>query len=35
VAGTFNGCAAEGTWRLVPKDGDQVFAGGGWKVAKK
>jgi hypothetical protein len=35
VAGTFNGSAAEGTWSLVPKDGDQVFAGGGWKVAKK
>jgi hypothetical protein len=35
VTGTFNGGAAEGTWSLVPKDGDQVFAGGGWKVAKK
>jgi hypothetical protein len=35
VAGTFNGGAAEGTWSLVPKDGDQVFAGGGWKVAKE
>jgi hypothetical protein len=35
VTGTFNGAAAEGTWSLVPKDGDQVFAGGGWKVAKK
>ena len=28
VTGTFNGGAAEGTWSLVPKDGDQVFAGG-------
>jgi hypothetical protein len=35
VTGTFNGGAAEGTWSLVPKDGDQVFAGGGWKVARK
>lgn len=35
VAGTFNGGAAEGTWNLVAKDGDQPFAGGTWKVAKK
>jgi hypothetical protein len=35
VAGTFNGSAAEGTWSLVAKDGDQPFAGGTWKVAKK
>ena len=35
VAGTFNGGAAEGTWSLVAKGGDQSFAGGSWKVAKK
>lgn len=35
VAGTFNGGAAEGTWSLVAKGGDQAFAGGSWKVAKK
>ncbi len=35
VAGTFNGGNAEGTWSLVAKGGDQSFAGGGWKVAKK
>jgi hypothetical protein len=35
VAGTFKGSDAEGTWSLVPKDGDQVFAGGGWKVTRK
>jgi hypothetical protein len=35
VAGKFDGGAAEGTWSLVPKGGDQVFAGGSWKVVKK
>jgi hypothetical protein len=35
VTGTFNGGAAEGTWDLVAKGGDQSFAGGTWKVAKK
>jgi hypothetical protein len=35
LTGTFNGGSAEGTWSLVPKGGDQVFAGGGWKVQKK
>lgn len=35
VTGVFNGGAAEGTWSLVPKDGDQSFAAGTWKVAKK
>lgn len=35
VAGTFKGSDAEGTWSLVPKDGDQEFAGGAWKVTKK
>lgn len=35
VAGTFNGGSAEGTWELVAKGGDQSFAGGTWKVAKK
>jgi hypothetical protein len=35
VAGTFNGGAAEGTWSMVPKDGDQSFVAGTWKVAKK
>jgi hypothetical protein len=35
VAGTFNGGSAEGTWSLVAKGGDQSFAGGTWKVAKK
>ena len=35
VTGTFNGSAAEGTWSLVAKGGDQAFAGGTWKVAKK
>ena len=35
VTGTFNGAAAEGTWSLVQKDGDQAFAAGTWKVAKK
>jgi hypothetical protein len=35
ITGKFDGGAAEGTWSLVPKGGDQVFAGGGWKVTKK
>jgi hypothetical protein len=35
VTGTFNGGAAEGTWDMVAKDGDQSFAGGTWKVAKQ
>ena len=35
VTGTFNGGAAEGTWSLVAKGGDQSVAGGTWKVAKK
>jgi hypothetical protein len=35
VTGTFNGGAAEGAWSLVQKDGDQAFAGGTWKVARK
>jgi len=35
VAGTFNGGEAEGTWTLVARGGDQAFAGGTWKVAKK
>ena len=35
VAGTFNGGSAEGTWSLVTRGGDQAFAGGTWKVAKK
>jgi len=35
VAGTFNGPAAEGSWTLVAKGGDQAFAGGTWKVQKK
>jgi hypothetical protein len=35
VTGTFNGGSAEGTWNLVAKGGDQSFAGGTWKVAKK
>jgi hypothetical protein len=35
VTGTFNGGSAEGTWDLVAKGGDQSFAGGTWKVAKK
>jgi hypothetical protein len=35
VTGAFNGAAAEGTWSLVQKDGDQSFAAGTWKVAKK
>lgn len=35
VTGTFNGGAAEGTWSLVAKGGDQSFAGGTWKVQKK
>ena len=35
VAGSFNGGAAEGTWSLVAKGGDQSFAGGTWKVARK
>ncbi len=35
VTGTFNGGSAEGTWSLVAKGGDQSFAGGSWKVAKK
>lgn len=33
--GTFDGGAAEGTWSLVAKGGDQSFAGGSWKVSKK
>jgi hypothetical protein len=35
VTGTFNGTSAEGTWDLVAKGGDQSFAGGTWKVARK
>jgi hypothetical protein len=35
VTGAFNGGAAEGTWSLVQKDGDQSFAAGTWKVARK
>lgn len=35
ITGTFNGGTAEGTWSLVAKGGDQAFAGGSWKVAKK
>jgi hypothetical protein len=35
VDGTFSGASAAGNWSLVPKGGDQVFAGGTWKVAKK
>ena len=35
VAGTFDGGSAQGTWSLVGKGGDQSFAGGSWKVAKK
>ena len=35
VAGTFNGPAAEGSWTLVAKGGDQSVAGGSWKVQKK
>lgn len=35
VTGAFNGGSAEGTWELVAKGGDQSFAGGTWKVAKK
>ena len=35
ITGTFNGSNAEGTWNLVAKGGDQSFAGGSWKVAKK
>ena len=35
ITGTFNGGAVAGTWNLVPKGGDQSFAGGTWKVTKK
>src|SRR4029453_15155867 len=35
VTGKFGGGAAEGTWSLVAKGGDQSFAGGTWKVTKK
>ena len=35
ITGTFKGSDAEGTWSLVAKGGDQAFAGGSWKVAKK
>ena len=35
ITGKFDGGAAEGTWSLVAKGGDQSFAGGTWKVQKK
>ena len=35
ITGKFDGAAAEGTWSLVAKGGDQSFAGGTWKVTKK
>ena len=35
ITGKFAGAAAEGTWSLVAKGGDQSFAGGTWKVTKK
>jgi hypothetical protein len=35
ITGKFDGGAAEGTWSLVAKGGDQSFAGGTWKVTKK
>src|SRR4029453_6204184 len=35
ITGKFDGGAAEGTWSLVAKGGDQAFAGGTWKVQKK
>ena len=35
ITGKFDGAAAEGTWSLVAKGGDQSFAGGTWKVQKK
>lgn len=35
ITGKFDGSAAEGTWSLVAKGGDQSFAGGTWKVTKK
>ena len=35
ITGTFSGGTVAGTWNLVAKGGDQSFAGGTWKAAKK